>query len=407
MKVVLVNPSDLRADNSLTYPPLGLLYVASMLKDRHDVSVFDMRDDKISNIPMADVYGFTSTTYQITEVKKLSRYLKKKYPSCFTVVGGSHVSALPSDAKGFFDCVIVGEGERVVNDVINDKTGGVVVGNSFENIDMIPFPSRYLLPAHKIANRFLWHGYRYGMGPKATILLSSRGCPFKCRFCTNIRQPVRFRSVDNFVSEIKTLIKDYGCRHFRFVDDHFTLNKNRLFKICDTLLGLDIRFRCSARSDSINDDVCKALYDAGCREIGFGVETADDDILKVLDKTETVDQHKNAIKTAKKHGLRVKIFMMTGLPYETWATIEQNKKFISDVKPDKIIVTLFTPYPGCDIWEHPDKYDIAFIDKDFSNYHQSYPNRSNISTKNVSSEELTEHFNDMIKFISPFFLKNI
>ena len=398
MKIVLVNPSDSRADNSLTYPPLGLLYIAGVLKE-HDVSVFDMRDGEMSEIPGADVYGFTCTTYQVTEAKKISVFLKKKYPGCFTVVGGSHVSALPGDAEDFFDCVVVGEGEKVINDVIKDRTSGVVVGSPFVDIDRIPFPSRFLLPDYKIVSPILWEGFRYGTGPKATILLSSRGCPFRCGFCANIRQPVRFRSIDSFVSEIKSLVSDYGCRHFRFVDDHFTLNKKRLFPMCDALGELDIRFRCSARSDSVDDDVCRALYDGGCREIGFGVETADDSLLGVLNKKETVEQHKNAIYTAKKHGLRVKIFMMAGLPFETWDTIEQNIKFIKDVQPDKIIVTLFTPYPGCDIWEHPDRYDITFIDKDFSKYHQSYPNISNISTKNVSRDELTEHFNKMNEFI--------
>jgi radical SAM superfamily enzyme YgiQ (UPF0313 family) len=393
--IILIIPKSNTEISPLVYPPLGLLYIASMLDE---VSIYDMRENNIEDIPDAEFYGFTATTPQIDDVIKSAKYLKENTDS-FLFIGGSHASYCPQELQEHFDSVIIGEAEEVICKVLNEKIKGITYSKINKSIDSIPFPARHLLEKSKIVSSELWEGYGYGNGPKATTIITSRGCPWKCSFCSNIPQKVRFRSADNVIEEIKLIISEYDCRNFRFIDDNFIMNEKRLMELSPKLKQLDIKFRCGGRSNLITDNICELLTQAGCEEIGLGIESADNNILKLLNKNETVEDHKKAIKTARNHGLRVKGFFMAGLPGETRKTIENNKKFIEDTEIDKIIATLFTPYPGGAIWNNPKKFGAEIIENNWNKYFQTYPSKSSIKTNLATNEELTANFNEFIKFI--------
>ena len=191
-----------------------------------------------------------------------------------------------------------------------------------------------------------------------------------------------------------------GVKHFRFLDDHFTMNKERLTNLSIPLSQLGIHYRCSSRSDSFTEVIANTLVTTGCEEVGFGIESADNNVLHIVRKKETVSQHEHAILTAKEAGLKTKAFFMAGLPGETWDTIKRNKEFIEKVQPDKIIVTMFVPYPGNDIHKFPGKYGVKILNRDYSTYIQTNPTKSVIETDVASNEELNEHFEDMIKFVN-------
>jgi len=399
LNIVLVILEDTHSFNPTVYPPLGLLYIASELEQQHNVSIYDLRDNPIENIPNADVIACSATTSQSKRLKEIAPILKEK--SKLTIVGGSYASWTPEDIKPYFDCVVIGEGEGVINYIIDNNYKGIINAKDYnlKDINSICFPARHLLPKNRILSTELWGGYRFENDIPATTLITSRGCPWKCSFCANIPQKVRYRTPENIIKEIENIITDYNCYHFRFLDDNFIMNVPRLRELCNMLAPLNIHFRCSGRSDLITEEICSLLQLGGCNEIGFGVESCDDSVLKIINKNETVDDHEKAIIMVKKYNIKSKVFFMSGLPGETWETIKKNKEFIERVKPDKWFCTLFTPYPGCDVWNNPEKYNVEIINKDFANYYQTFPTKSTIKTDTISNEELNDHHTDFITYI--------
>jgi magnesium-protoporphyrin IX monomethyl ester (oxidative) cyclase len=228
-------------------------------------------------------------------------------------------------------------------------------------------------------------------------LMSSRGCPFACAFCANLQQKKRFRSAENIVEEVKLMIDKYGVKHFRFLDDNIIIDKKRFEKLAPMLHELDIRFRCSISSVLLNDDYCELLYHAGCREVGIGFESADDEVLSLINKAgkATTNMHKDAVQVIQKWGMKAKVYIITGLPGETKESIEATKKFVLDLKPDKWICLLFTPYPGTPIYMNPDMYGVEIIHKRFREYVQSYPSRSHVNLKKIGNGELLATHKDL------------
>ena len=400
-KILIVVPRDALDLDPMVYPPLGLLYIAAVLeKDGHEVNVFDMRkSNNVENLPEADFYCFTATTPQIENEIKVS-----KHCNGITIIGGAHASWEPDSVKKHFDAVVIGEGENVILDIINNNVRGVINANHLtKDINEIPFPARHLLD--NIVSKNLWDGYmfRTETSPIATTIISSRGCLWKCSFCANVPQPVRFRSAENIVEEIKEVINKYDCKHFRFIDDNFMLNKPVFRKVANQLKDLNISYRCAVRSDMLDAEICELLVVSGCKEVGFGVESGDDNVLRIIHKKETTKDHKRAIKLAKSFGLKTKAFLMAGLPGETWKSIEMTKRFIEKTKPEKWIASLFTPFPGSPIYNNPAAYGVEIIDKNFTNFVQSYPSKSVMKTNVASREELGLHYEELISYLKKLY----
>lgn len=399
-KVVLVIPEDNIGAEPMVYPPLGLLYIAAVLEPYYEVEIHDMRDSQ-DDIPRADIYCFTGVTPQINNSIQLAKFGKKIY-GAFTVVGGAHATWCPEEMAEHFDAVVVGEGEEIILDILNDRRIGIFKGTSKNDINDIPFPARHLLPKEKIVSEKLWDGYRFSKedSPMATTIITSRGCKWSCSFCGNIPQPVRYRHPVSIRNEIVRLIKEYDCHYFRFLDDNFIGNIDRLETLSNYLAPLNINFRCSARSDLLNADICKMLVKAGCKEIGFGIESGDDKVLKMIHKGETVADHKKAVNLAKSYGLMTKTFLMAGLPGETRESIELTKQFMEEAKPDKWSAALFTPFPGCDIARNPKKYGVEIVDNNHDRYIESYPTKSVMRTKEASQEELGAHYEELLRYLT-------
>jgi len=397
-RVVLIQPPNPLLASPEMYFPLSLLYLGAVLEEhKHQVSIIDLRGwlgiSEHMTFPKADFYGITATTGEIEYAKKLSKILKRRYP-CVTIVGGAHASLMPTDCVKDFDYVVVGEGEKAIVDIVEKEytpiQPGIVQGTIVEDLDSLPFPARHLLDESLIFSNTLYPGEKYGKGPNATTIISSRGCPYNCAFCANIPQPVRFRQPEPFVSEVKYLQDRYDCHYFRFVDDDFTLNKKRLLEICELLEPLKVHYKCHTRSNLLDAEMCEALKKSGCEEMGLGVETADDKVLQLINKRETVEDHRKAVRLIKEFKIRAKVYWMVGLPGETWETIQLNKQFMAAVIPDKWTLSTFMPYPGCDIWNNSDKYGVKIINRNFSDY-WNFPKKIVIETDVASNKELYEH----------------
>lgn len=393
LDLCLVLPPNPVLAEPLMQAPLGPLYLAAAAREHgFKVSMLDLRDQnpeflKIGRVvPASRYYGFTGTSPEFPYVQAMARTLP--YRSC--IIGGAHATAKPDDCLDDFGTIVRGEGEKAIIRILGQDAHGILTESPITDIDSIPFPARDILRYDRVFTRELYRGSRYGLGPVSTTLLTSRGCPFSCSFCANWDRKIRYRSPENVAAEVQEVKNHYGCRHFKIIDDNFTLNKPRALEICKMLEPMRIRFRCHSRSNLIDRDLVRAMYRAGCREISFGVEVPDDEILERLNKRETVEDHKKAIELAKKAHLRVKIYLMICVPYETWETVQKVKIFMKDTKPDKWTLSTFVPYPGCDIYENPEKYDCRIVTKHYQSY-WLYQDQSLIETRQASQKELTEH----------------
>ena len=351
--LVLTNPT--------MYFPLGNLYLAAMAKMAgFSVEIVDMRAGE-KKLPPARFYGFSCTTPEIQAAKKLARKVKGK-----TIVGGAHPTLLPDDCLKDFDYVVRGEGEYALIDILKgNQHTQLRNADRILNLDLLPYPA-WDMVEHPFSEE-LFPGERYGKGQKAMTVLCSRGCPFSCSFCGNaMRIPVIYRSVPNIIGELVAL-KLRGVGHIRFEDDNFT-NHPEFIRLCIELGEMDIKWKCHTRSQLVKPTQMELMKAAGCEEVGVGVESADDRVLAINNKKETRDDHARAVRIIHQAGLRAKTYMIAGLPGETDNTFKANQEFFKEVKPDKWTLATFTPYPGCDVYNSPEKYGITIIDTNFNHW---------------------------------------
>lgn len=402
---LIVPPNNFLLD-PLMYPPLGPLYIASVLeREGYDVLFLDLRaTERLEEVsfPEVEYYGLTATTAGYNSAVKIKALIKSQNQRCVVFIGGVHATVRPDEAAEEFDAVIVGEGERAVFEVLQGARG-IVKADAVEDIDSIPFPARHLLKPEARFSCGLFEGEKYRRTELATTIISTRGCPFDCAFCASpaiYDGKIRFRSAENFVDELKHLASEYGCRSFKFIDDNFPLKKARTLEIAELLEPLEINFRCHTKTSLVDEELLLALPKAGCNEIAFGLEVADDYVLKKIQKHETVENQKRGVRLAKEAGLIVRLYMMVGLPFETWDTISNTKQFISENREyiDKYTLSTFVPYPGTDIYDNPDKYLITWMERDYDKLLQ-FKEEALIETEDCTQKEFTAHRRDLSKFL--------
>lgn len=360
IKVILVSSSSGFLCDPLGAEPLGLMYIERALQQLGvEVEMVDMSFDTI--LPIGDIYGFSASTVNFYQVVEYAKQVKPAY----TILGGPHASALPKESKEFFDAVVAGPGdfiiEQILKDFLNGK-GGIYKGN-VPDIDSIPIPTRSILKRIK---------YSSVVGiPRTANIISARGCPFKCTFCASNTiwgRNVQFRGVANIVKEIDYLKNEFGIRYFKIVDDTLTLNKPRFRKLSESLSGLDIFWKCNTRVDMIDDEILDSMISSNCFLVELGVESADNTVLLKNQKSLTVEMAKKIISMVKSKGLQVKLFLVHGLPFEPEDIVPKTIKFIEETKPDFVTLSTFVPFPGTDIWNNPQNYNVKKIFKDFSRY---------------------------------------
>lgn len=374
---------------------LGILYLASYL-EKHgvevtflDMSIYpnpEQRLIKILRNKKFDYIGLSAYTAFIAYSNLLAAIIKN-FSDAKIVIGGAHASALPVETmKDFknFDYLVYGEGEETFLDIVNGqelgkikglvwKKNGEIIKNppreEIKNLDDLPFPARHLLDM----KRYLPHPGNYKTLP-STALLSSRGCPYQCTFCSRtgsrLANKVRFRSVPNIIKEIKHCINKYGIHDFRFYDDTFVIPKKRLMHFCKELLRqkIDISWNCYSRVDTIDFEMLKMMKKAGCYHIKYGVEFGTAEWLKRTKKNATLEQAKKAIDLTKKAGIAAKASFMIGMPGETVGEIKKTIKFAKELNPTYSTFSIFTPLPGSHLFDVAQK-EKKLLTTDFDNYY--------------------------------------
>jgi anaerobic magnesium-protoporphyrin IX monomethyl ester cyclase len=357
MRVCLINPPSPFLEEQNIQPPLGLLYIAAMF-ERHgqEVTVLDY-GTKDYGVPEGyDLYGFSATTPQYPYAVELAKKIDG-----YKVIGGPHVTSVDAD-RSLWDVVVRGEGEQAVSILVRyaEKGAKGVIRDllPINDLDSIPFPARHLVDLNDYV--------REVDGKKATVLITSRGCPFGCVFCDSEMwgRKVRRRSVENVMAEIDHLKERYGYQAFLFLDDSFTLNRKWVLEFCERIKRRNVVFRCWTRVDLVDKKMLKSMVEAGCVQLGFGIESGSDKILKSMNKGTTVEQGRKATKLTKDAGIEVKFFLVGGSPFETVETVVETVRFIEETDPDAWGLGTLTPVPGSMMWEYPEKFGIKEINKD-------------------------------------------
>ena len=365
-KIALVNsPIILNGEDGdeRSYYPLNLLYLAAALEaESHEVRVLDvaamgMNDFDITNqihFFEPDIIGITAMTPSIRSAVTIAKKIKFSYPDIPIGLGGVHITVDRSFCdrnQRLFDFWVFGEGEYTFPKIVEKymKTGKLMqkewYGHACEDLDALPFPARHLIDPSIYKRK---EQMKYEV-PAAGIL-SSRGCPFNCIFCSipNRGKRVRYRSAKNVVEEMESIYET--CRgRYSFVDDNFTVNRKRTHALCQEII--DKKIQChwiaSTHPAFIDEETIKILKRAGCDELYFGVESGNIHIRNaVIGKHCEMEDIKKAVELCTKHKIMSNLFLMVGFPGETKKHLRDTIDIGNIVKADAIGVHITIPYPG-------------------------------------------------------------
>jgi len=385
MKFSFINPSPPSESMYMVptaWPPLGILYCAGVLTASGvEVSVLDQPAKRFSLDQVAnwvkkedpDIVGFSVLLSAAKEAPKLAERVKAENPN-ITVVFGSHHSTFNAERilekYPFVDIVVRGEGEHTNLEIVQclekqrdlDKVEGVtfrkngrIVSNPDKplnkDVDALPFPDRNLAGVGYDSVIF---GAKINT-KKFTTILSSRGCPFNCSFCgirKFTRSAWRPRSVENVMAELEYLQSE-GYEQFLFADDNFTLDAQRVSKLCRSIkkAGMDIEWFCDSRVDHVSYDMFREMVNAGCRCIFFGIESGNQRILDYYNKGITPEQSEKAVRKARKAGTDIIVgSFIVGAPDETQREIINTLQFANKLDIDVPDVNILGAQTGTDIW---------------------------------------------------------
>lgn len=372
-----------RTEYSKILPPIGLGYLATNLhRAGVNVEIIDAEYEKISLEVLIEKILNTSPTLVglsipsplVGRAKIVIDGLKKRNPDITIVVGGIHPSIVREQILRDIpniDAAFVGESEESLlsfvkgNDMASIK--GLIFWNDSGNvtytgepdvvdINSLPFPDRKFFPNDP------WHSDR----AIESYLCSSRGCPFKCTYCsagTIQGKKIRNRSIDNIITEINYLIHEHRVNYLHFIDDNFIMSREKAYSFCNKLNSLkkDLSWRFLARTNVLskfNRSDFQMLASSGCDLLSMGVESGSLRVLELIRKEIKLDDVKAVIEKAHYAGIRVKGFFIMGFPFETPEDIKLTKKFILDTDFDDVNISFLRVFPGTELY-------TQLLEKDF------------------------------------------
>ena len=390
VKVLLINPPrfhELIGKNPAIVekhrgfnPPLGILSLAGFLEGRtpHQVEAIDcqplgwtysqLREELARR--RFDVVGITAMTFTLIDVLRTCRTVREVNPTAKIVLGGPHVHLYPEETirKPEVDFLIQGEGEIAferflacykhpkryptipglvyVDEFASVRNNGIAPPT--EDLDLLGWPARHKLDPELYTSLL-------GRANTVTTMFTSRGCPFKCTFCDRPFSPTisgfRYRSAKHVADEIEAIIS-LGIREAFIYDDTFTVNRRRVYELCDEIKRRSLRFNWDVRAhvNTVTSDVLKAMVDAGCDRIHFGVEAGNDRMLKVIRKNTTVARVKQAFSWARQAGMETLAYFIIGQQTETASDVDDTIRLAKKLDPSYCHFTVFCPYPGTQMY---------------------------------------------------------
>jgi radical SAM superfamily enzyme YgiQ (UPF0313 family) len=388
--------------------PLKLGYAVRLLEDRgHRVSLLDMETGKYTeeDIRQAfqsvrpEVVVLHGITTAVPVMKRLALYVRQRLPGTLVVASGQHATALPGefifDGSPFHaatqyeyeeplgelvEAWSLGDLSLVGGLVLPDDDGGLLHTEPRllrEDLDTLPMPAheRFMTDEYTV-----FHPTDVRRKRRWGFLLSSRGCPYPCVYCSptlrnTYGRKMRYRSAENVVDEMEYLV-GLGTTVLHFKDDIFTISKDRVMTLCDEILrrGLRVSWTCQTRADCVDLALLKRMRKAGCCTVSYGVESGSARILEILRKQETVDDALNAARWTREAGLFLVTFYLLANPTETIEEMEMTLALAKKIDPDILQVGFFTPYPGSPYYEETFKFEqmpeLELRPDEFSHYNK-------------------------------------
>lgn len=381
--VLLVNPSiDTeqkygKLASMLLTPsvPFSIIFLGSFL-EKHGISVklFDeqlelLQPDTLQNVIndfRPGVIGFTCTTASIHRAHEIAKNIKQISPEIKIVMGNIHPTVLPDEtlADSNVDLVVRREGEFTFLEYIqalqNKGAYQKIEGLSYrDNGKAIHNPDRPYVTDLDTFPKLNWNLLTETKGNYSIEwVLSSRGCPFKCIFCSARSVSgyrYRMNSPQRVLEEVDVLVNEYGKKFISFADDNFVVNKNRTREICRMLIergyNKEVKWLCQTRADAVNEEILDLMRKAGCEYISFGIETGTQRMLDLIRKTVKIEKIEKAVEMAHKAGIKTRGSFMLGLPTETYEDSLATIKFAKKLPLDAAKFNLAVPYPGTELFD--------------------------------------------------------
>ncbi len=400
MRILLVSPES-KVWNSRAHIHNGLGYLGGALiaSGYTDVALFDgaVEQEPISAVldravvegrPF-DIVGISSPTVLISHAWAAAREAQAR--GAVTILGGPHLTLQPDESmqRGEVDLVVRGEGEEAIVEIVkvletstdrrrqtavHDSRFAGVAGLSWrtadgrvhhnadrplrQDVDSVPLPAYHLFKIERYTNL---QPLTDGLDPRARAytIVTSRGCPYKCTYCS---KPItgdtwRPRAVENVVKEWGLLVRQLRATEIGVTDDIWNLDLKRAKDLCRALIreNLNTVPWVTVHGMKVNHtdlELFQLMKKAGCKRVGFGVESGDEDILKrVIKKSQTIEMVRQAFRNAKAAGLQTMGFFIFGMPYETEATMEKTIQLALELDPDLAHFMIAAPYPGTELWK--------------------------------------------------------
>jgi len=399
------------------FPPLGLAYLAGYLQANGiEVQIIDAKSLNLLYSDICeivakeepDIVGVTVFTSNLKSSLVTCKEIKKAYPPAKIVVGGAHIHPQHREVieKPYIDFCVRGEGEETILELTEALSSGKdleeVKGLTFKkdhniivtpdrprikDLDSLPLPARNLLQNQM---------YKAQMGDSwgaFTAVSASRGCPFKCHYCSvpQFWPLLRRRSVQNVLQELHEIRYKYEIKNVRFTDELITLNKKWLTEFCqgmvDQGLSKEIAWNCDSRVDTVSRSLLEEMKKANCRVIFYGIEFGNQRILDFCAKGTKVAQIHEAIKITKEVGIIPTGNFMIGYPTETIETIEDTVKLIKSLKLDFGSVSMVTPFPGSQLYNYCQKNNLLQTNN-WEEYTYFHPQKAVIKLDGLADEDL-------------------
>lgn len=400
MKVLLINaPSKYSAATTTdwhttaedigAFPPIGLTYLAGYMlaHANHEVKILDSLGERITYQEVEerivaykpDLVGITAFTPTFYDILCVARLVKKHFPDCYVCLGGAHVSSYPNETMQHkeIDLLVHGEGEIIfvnllnalekgedisVLDGVSCRKNGKIIHNTgrkgyIEDINALPSPAFGLLPLEKYKSAI-------STGNVCGTIASSRGCPYECTYCNRPYRSYRSYSNERILLEMRYFYNK-GIKEFVFFDDMFNITPKRVIEISDAIIKEfpDIIWSFRGRVDQVTEDMVKKAKQAGCRQIMFGVEAANNEDLKAIKKRITTDQVLNAVRICKKFGVESSTNWIIGLPtHKSRQDVVDLLKFAIKTGSEYAQFNILIPYAETEIFNDGVKRSILKAD---------------------------------------------
>lgn len=363
---------------ALSYPSLTLATLAGNLEKEHQVRIVDLNlstgiyQDLFNEIEdfKPDFIASSANTPLYPSMKEIMYKVKTRYPNIKTIVGGPHITASPAEAarETCFDIIVIGEGDTVISELLAASSIGDVPGIIYKDNfsgKMVSTPKRELIsdinalpnPAWQLFKLDKYKNSRLASRKNPVGLLqTSRGCAFSCNFCSKLTFGRLFRAKDSkkVVDEIEYML-GCGFKEIHICDDSFTQNINRAKEICLEIIKRNLKFPWSIingiRVDMVDFEFFKLAKKAGCWQIGFGIESGDQEVLDRVNKKTNLDQIETAIRLAKKAGIDTFGFFILALAGETEKSMRRTIEFAKKLPLDTAKFDICIPYPGTDYYQ--------------------------------------------------------